>query len=118
MINGFDWGNPESMNFPVLTEVEKCIIARMYLYINILKINGATNNQSQVAIHGHIVSLKQDGPIQISKTLPITNISTTMSVTYTGSKASFNKQRSNILNKYLTVRIDAIYAWLKAKKKL
>ncbi len=116
MINGFDWGNPENLKLPVLTELENSIIARMYLYINVLKINGTTNNQSQVAIHGHIISLKQDGPIQIAKALPITNLSTTMSVTYIGSKTSFDKQRNNILNKYLTVRVSAVYAWLNAKK--
>ena len=117
---GFDFGCTWRSHLRELSIVEKCLISKVRVYSNIIKLRApddCSDNTRMTALKGHVIAMKHNGSVQTVRCLPHLTVDDIVVVYFIGSKDRWNNIRSRwhlspVISERLQVRIDVVMDWL------
>jgi hypothetical protein len=124
--NGYDYGCLWRSTMPELSLVEKCLIAKVRIYADVVKLRAPeqlSNRTRSHALKGHVIAMKHTGAIQAASVLPRLTVNDFVHVVFIGDKDRWNNVKRNwreqgaILDR-LQVRPDVVKMWLQVLKEV
>ena len=118
--NGYDFGCIWKSALTELTNVEMCLVAKVRIYSDIIKLRAPENlgsNTRMSALKGHVIAMRHTGAQQAAEVLPRLTIDDYVVVYFIGEKDRWNNIRRNwklhsVLKDRLQVRLDVVAKWL------
>jgi hypothetical protein len=95
--NGYDYGGLWRSTMPELSLVEKCLIAKVRIYADVIKLRAPeqlSNRTRSHALKGHVIAMKHSGAVQAAAVLPRLTVGDHVHVVFIGDKDNFGQASS------------------------
>jgi hypothetical protein len=117
---GVDFGCLYKSGLPELSLVEKCLVAQVRIYADIVKLRAPENlsdNTRLSALKGHCIAMRHTGALQVATVLPRLTVDDFIVVYFIGGKDQWkticnNWKNNSVISNKLRVRPDVIMGWL------
>jgi hypothetical protein len=118
--SGYDFGCIWRSALLELSMVEKCLISKVRLYADIVKLRASENlghSTRMTALKGHVIAMRHDGARQAAELLPRLTVEDYIVVCFIGDKERWNNIRQDwkqhaVIADRIQVRPDVIMRWL------